>query len=365
MEIFSVEAKDFFSLQILKDIFKLTAHELCTEVLSQLSILEHKLNQSELSYNEFKSVLLPIKNSKKKDYIFVFDTTKIDNYSYGYEIFEKILPCFSKETKHNVLSGDLLNLTEEKNISPILEMMFKALNKPMINEPKYTNRFYLVYITNISQNDLSGIIDNICDEVSYVGSCDMTHTSLFKSYIANCIRTTFIKLGSTIVMGHESDIEENSDVNMYGYPFLENGYKIVSIQGDYFYQFLSYSIDSDIILDTRKHRSYISILSNIIMKAESELDKSSLEITVSKLEYLEKYKTVLSRLKISPEYLNEIVLEKIRTSNIYNISFEHEDKGVIKFNIYFDYLSGDKFKKMLCALGYDMNTKKLHLITMY
>src|SRR5690554_1844589 len=134
MEIFSVEAKDFFSLQILKDIFKLTAHELCTEVLSQLSILEHKLNQSDLSYNGFKSVLLPIKNSKKKDYIFVFDTTNIDNYSYGYEIFEKILPCFSKETKHNVLSGDLLNLTEEKNISPILKMMFKALNKPMINE---------------------------------------------------------------------------------------------------------------------------------------------------------------------------------------------------------------------------------------
>ena len=365
MEIISMEAKDYFALQLMKDEFNLSASQLYTEVLSEVNTLEQKLNKNRLSYIDFKSALLPVKDKKKKDYVFVFDTTKIKNGWYGYEVFEKIIPCFSKNSKHSVLSGDLLNLLKEKNINSILKMMFKALEKPIINEPRFTNRFYLVYITNISIIDINNIIREMSKEDYFIGSCDMTFTSVFKSYISHCIGTTFIKLGENIIMGHEPDIEENSDRNMCGYPFEENGYNIISIQGDYFSQFLSYAIDSDIILDSKEQEKYLNILSNVITKDEISLDKSLLNIKPDKIQYLDENKKIFSRLKIVPEDLNKIIVDKIKKSNIYNISFEHKDKEIIKFNIFFDYSVENKFKKIVCALGYNMETRELHVITMY
>ena len=104
MEIISIGTKDYLiNLQIIKDFLKLSAFDLQMEVLKQLDILEKKLNKSDLKYSDFKSVLLPIKKTnKKRDYIFVFDTLKIKNYSYGIEVFKNLIPCFTR--KGNIMS---------------------------------------------------------------------------------------------------------------------------------------------------------------------------------------------------------------------------------------------------------------------
>lgn len=216
--------------------------------------------------------------------------------------------------------------------------MFKALNQPIINEPKYINRFYLVYITNLSKTERKNIIDKLSKKEYFVGACDMTFTSLFKTYVSHCINTTFIQLEKNIIMGHESDLEENSDRNMYGLPFEENGYQITSIQGDYFSQFLSYAIDSDLIIDSKGQEKYLKLLSNVITSQEKSLDKFQIKIEHNKIIYLEKNKKILSRLKIKEKDLDKLLLEKIKNANIYNISFNYQEKyGKVKFNIFFDY----------------------------
>lgn len=367
MEIISIEAKDYLGLQISKDIFNLSASDFQKDILKQVDILEKKLNKICLKYKDFKKTLLSIKETdKKRDYIFVFDTLKIFNSSYGYEVFKNIIPYLDKKGKHNVLSGDLLNLTNDKDIQPILELMFKALNQPIINEPKYINRFYLVYITNLSKTERKNIIDKLSKKEYFVGACDMTFTSLFKTYVSHCINTTFIQLEKNIIMGHESDLEENSDRNMYGLPFEENGYQITSIQGDYFSQFLSYAIDSDLIIDSKGQEKYLKLLSNVITSQEKSLDKFQIKIEHNKIIYLEKNKKILSRLKIKEKDLDKLLLEKIKNANIYNISFNYQEKyGKVKFNIFFDYNLAKNPKKIVCALEYVQAEKILRVITMY
>ena len=368
MEIISIGTKDYLiNLQIIKDFLKLSAFDLQMEVLKQLDILEKKLNKSDLKYSDFKSVLLPIKKTnKKRDYIFVFDTLKIKNYSYGIEVFKNLIPCFTKKGKHNVLSGDLLNLTNNKDIQPILDLMFKALNRPIINELQYTNRFYLVYITNLSKTEIENIICKLNNTEYFVGACDMTFTSLFKTYVSHCIYTTFIKLEKYIIMGHEPDIEENSNRNMCGFSFEENGYQIISIQGNYFSQFLSYAIDSDLILDSKEQKKYLKLLSNVITSKEKSLDEFQIEIEPKKIIYLEKNKKIISRLKIKENDLDKLLLEKIKSANIYNISFDYKEEfGKVKFNIFFDHNLDKEPKRIQCALEYDQSKNILRVITMY
>ena len=103
MEKISIEAKDYLGLQISKDIFNLSASDFQKDILKQVDILEKKLNKICLKYKDFKKTLLPIKETdKKRDYIFVFDTLKIFNSSYGYEVFKNIIPYLDKKGKHNV-----------------------------------------------------------------------------------------------------------------------------------------------------------------------------------------------------------------------------------------------------------------------
>lgn len=180
MTIYSIGSRNNIMLETIKLYFKATNKEIHDEIINEFKVFASKIQETKLIYNDFKAVLLP-PTEKKKDYLFVFDTLKIGN-SYGYYVFNKVIPCLNKDSKHNVLSGDLLDYSNGRNASYILDIMFSALNLEKINERCYTNRFYLVYINNISQFEIDAINKGVNSDSSFVGSCDMTYSSLFKSY---------------------------------------------------------------------------------------------------------------------------------------------------------------------------------------
>ena len=161
-------------------------------------------------------------------------------------------------------------------------------------------------------------------------------------------------------------ILENSNRNMCGFSFEENGYQIIIIQGNYFSQFLSYAIDSDLILDSKEQKKYLKLLSNVITSKEKSLDEFQIEIEPKKIIYLEKNKKIISRLKIKENDLDKLLLEKIKSANIYNISFDYKEEfGKVKFNIFFDHNLDKEPKRIQCALEYDQSKNILRVITMY
>ena len=74
----------------------------------------------------------------------------------------------------------------------------------------------------------------------------------------------------------------------------------------------------------------------------------------------------MKRTKIKEKDLDKLLLEKIKNANIYNISFNYQEKyGKVKFNIFFDYNLAKNPKKIVCALEYVQAEKILRVITMY
>jgi hypothetical protein len=365
MNVFSIEARNNVSLKLTKSLLNLTPLQFQKEIKDEFNDFLSKLNQSGLDYNTFKYTLVPPKGKDKDDHVFVFDTSKIKNSSYGYEVFKNIIPCFKRKSKHNVLSGDLLDLSNGQHIDKILTVMFDSLNVPKINEKRYVNRFYLVYINNISKTEINNIIKAMSEKNYFVGSCNMTYSSLFKSYISHCIGTIFVKNGENIIMGHEENIEDNSNVNILGYSFEDNKYNIVSIRGDYFGVFLTYKIGSDMIINQKVLNSDIEIISNTITGCSNNITKLNINLSDDKIKYLSESKKIFDRISIKQTELNKIIKDKIKKSLIYNISFEAEQYNIIKFNIFIDFIEMGVYKKIICSLGYSLLTNELNVITMY
>jgi hypothetical protein len=329
-------------------------------IVDSFKLFLTKLDESELMYSDFKYALMP--SNKKCDHIFVFDTAKIKESFYGCYVFDYIIPYLDKDSTHNVLWGDLLDFSNGKNVSAILDVMFAELKVKKIDERQYTNRFFMIYINNIRKNEIEKINESLKNEDFFVGECDMTYASMFKSYISQSMGTCFVKIGERIIMGHEDDIEDNSNMNMAGLPFEKSGYSITSIQGSYFDLFLKYKVDSDFVPEL--NTSDNEIVSNLISKNLNDITSLDMSIPSKKIRYVEDTKKVLTRMEISSSDFTALIKRKINTSVIYNMTFD-KTHDVVKFTIFIDRPTNDILHKYECGLVYDYKNEELRLTTMY
>lgn len=357
--IYSINVKDNIMFEVLKDVFNLTSEQLSNEVLTYFNQFISIMNKTRINYDDLANCLTP--SNKKKEICLIFDTLKISNSCYGREIFNELLPLFNKDKTYNILYGDLLDFSNYKLTDIILDLMCESCGIQRVNEHKWTCRYFLVYINNLSRTDFEKFSNINNDIPGFLGFSDMTNSSLFKSYISNCINSGFIIHKNIVLCGHEPDIKDVSDRNMPGYNFSENGFKVVSISSDYYSIFLDYLIDSSISI-WQTDKKYKELLSDIISN-DCNLENFEIILTNEKLNYLISNKNVVSYFN-NDNLKSEILLkiEKCLKNNIfYKIDFSKLEFEVILFTVYIDIQN----KKITCGIKYDIKNKRFEVITMF
>ncbi|QOR33612.1 hypothetical protein IMX26_08825 [Clostridium sp. 'deep sea'] len=226
----------------------------------------------------------------------------------------------------------------------------------------------MVYINNVTDNMIQSLAEGLKNFLGFAGLVVFTYTSLLKEYCSHILCGSFIKCGNKIIMGHEDDRSIDENVNIYSYPFEENGFHVRSIPLSLYGVLLTYKIER--LFDEDLKDICFSI--NAINDDVKNFNNLSINIDDRKLNYLKVNKTdILKRielLNIDSKELEMIIKTKIRNNYIFNLEFL-EDYNVSKFNVLveFDVKNGTETKmyKVLIALEYCANEEELRLITLY
>ena len=346
---------------VINSIFNLSSAQLSSEINNSFIYFESLLGKAKINYTDLRKVLVP--SIDKKEICFVFDTLYIKECSYGIKILNDLLPFFNKQKKYNVLFGDLLDYSNYKFTDKILDIMCAACNINRVDEHKFTNRYFLIYINNLSKSDFQKFANCVSSRPYFVGYADMTYSSLFKSYISNCISSQFILLNNKVICKHEPDIEDIASINIIGCDFEHNGFEIVSVSSDYYSLFLDYLIDSSVSV-WEKDNAYKELMSDII-SYECDLNDFLFNIPDEKIMYLIHHSNIQLRLgnpNNVKETIQNMVSHCIKNNIFYELDFNKLQYEIIKFNVFIDVSNSTK---LTCSIKYNILQKSFELITMY
>lgn len=301
---------------------------------------------------------------EKLEIALIFDTIKIENSWYGYEVFQRIIPLLDPRTKNSILVGDYIgrNSQQDKLYEAFCETV--CLVRPV--DYQHSSQFYVVYINNLTDSAFQKLADGLIEYEAYVGCANTTYHSFFKTLLSMKLVNLCVKVGRKIIQGHEDDRDDAENVNMSGMPFEESGYECVSIRSDLEGVLLSYKIESPVFDGFEADRE-MSI--NAVNSTTSTLDDFDVQVEDAKLEYLKTAKAGSMHhaglSQVSTEELQAIIKAKLRSNYIYNMSYLAEH-NVTKFNIVIEIPGKDEHPfRLMAALEYRPDDKALRLVTFY
>ena len=262
-----------------------------------------------------------------------------------------------------MLCGDLIGDDQQLIHDILQESLVLALSFTFVGG----SALFCVYINNLSDASLYGMHVALCKYKPYVGYIPTSFVSRAKTYLSTILVNSYLKHGSTIIMGHEKDRPNEEDVNLTGYPFEDFGYRVVSLQSSYADLFLGYKIERPVFpgfeVDTE-----MSL--NAVSPTVFPIDDFTIEIEEAKHNYLksEKFgklqKAGISEL--SGDELAQLIRMKVSASYIYNLCYL-SDHDVVKFNVMLEVprTGGGYPTRILVALEYQPAKRSLRVITLY
>lgn len=357
--IFTLNARDNIYLDLLKNWLFLDEEYIYDNINGAFHDCVSELEMMNLKYEDLKYALIP--RTDRREVAFVFDTLQVRSSYYGKEIFSHIIPLLSKKGANSILFGDFIG---RNDLGDILRTAFFNHLRP-IREIEYHHhkQFCIVYINNMSDNSVFSFNQSLLKCHSYVGYLDLTYSSFMKAYLSTILTHHFLKVKSNIITSYES----SEAVNVYGYPFEENGFVCNTLSTNLYSMFLSYKIEREVFPQFESDTIF-SI--NAITKEVFSILEFELKIDNSKLQYLLRSKADNMQragfADLSLSGLKQVIIDRLSKNYIYNLSFVEEHK-VIKFNIIIEVVRKDKGSqmKLLVALEYLPKDKILRLITMY
>ncbi len=366
--IYSIEARDSFLLKTIHEYFDLTANELQNEIIAEHKALIQALSATNVKYNEFRCVLTPSNGKERFEQLFVFRLTPNDNEVYE-DVQKNIVKLLDLDSKHNILMGDLIAFYS--NPYSVISLMYDALGKKI--DENWAADYFLIYINNISRASIDKIDNFFKNKYYYMGTCDLSFDSKFKSFISNVsVATTYVKIGKK-VFNADPDIEltKCSNVNNGLLNWEKHGYQVFGINQDLFDVFLRYKIDTTI--GTIASDDDRRINSMFITSDETEqLPINTIRIDKAKYSYLETEKQIFNRIGISKEDFIKKINQKIINQSWYNIEFKNgynnktkQTYNVVTFNIFLEFKNRQYYEKYVLALAYNLDTKQVLVTTMY
>jgi len=357
--IYTIDAREHVFLEGMSTHYKWTTTEIYRQINLCAAATIERLKQKRINYANLKNALIP--HSNRKEIAFVFDSTVIDSSWYGYEVAKILIPLLDKNSVNSILVGDYIG--DYRHAELYKDLFFKFIHPRKSITYKAHELFYLVYINNLSDEHFNTLNKGLQEMNSYIGYFDLTYSSPIKTVLSSILVRAILKYKRTIINPTEADIDEN----LTGFPFEDNGYKVVGIDDLSYGMFLSYKIEREVFSGFEAdHNFSINALSDDV------LDLSSLQLIIkeNKLEYLCREKSGIMEMAglstLTTAELSSIIKKKLKDNYPFNLSF-NSDHGTMKFNILIEVPRIDRAKpiKLIVALEYAPHTRFLRLITMF
>ena len=367
--IYSFNAKDNVMYPVIKNSCGLSDEVVYKTIQHEFSVLNKRLSCKKVVYEKLKGALVPNQEADMYETCLVIDWTLIDNSHYGWTVFNALLPLLDKKSTYSILCGDYIdNLCSADAMSQyhLKVALDEVLNQCNGTKYQHSSQYFLIYLNRLTSAQREGIVEGLLEYPWFIGFADLTHESLFKSYISFILVHAFIKQGKLIIASHPSDHTDEENVNMSGYPFEENGFSFVSVNEESFMPFLSYKIES-IVPDEED----VGFSFNAIFPKFDSLKKLQFIVPEKKwYGYLtsketEKKGKLLESIGYGPDDRDEFikdVYKKICASYIYNL--RQNNFGDLLFNVCVDLptINGN-FRKTTVALKYHPNTGEMSIVT--
>ncbi|MBF8668318.1 hypothetical protein IR012_00815 [Pseudomonas putida] len=359
--IFTLNARGNVFLETMGDHYKIPAPRMRKEIQWMFDTTVQSLANSGVSYEALRTILTP--STKKDEAAFLFDSTIIEDYSYGRVAMERLLPLLDPRSSHSILVGDLVGSNELQQ--KIHEILREQLVLARSYKYQHSANIFCIYVNNLSNASLERINEGLSPDPAYIGYIPTTYESRAKSYLSTVLGNQCIKHGNVMIIAHEDDRSNDENVNNTSYPFEDYGYKIRSIQQHYFSHFLSYKIErkpiSGLEFDT-----YFSL--NAISDNVSQLTGMDVLIEDAKFNYLITAGKLVKGgfTDIEKEELAFLVRMKIEDNYIYGLRYQKEH-DVMSFNVVIELSRHDTYSpvRMNVGLEYRPTENMLRMITCF
>ena len=367
--IYVFNAKDNVMYPVIKSSFGLSEEAVYKTIQEEFSVLQKRLSCKKVPYEKLKGALVPNQEADMYETCLVVDRTQIDDCSYGWTVFNALLPLLDKNSTYSVLCGDYIDTAHAADTSSqnyLKIALNEVLNRCNVSKYQHSSQYFLIYFSRLTGKQRWVIVEGLLKYPWFTGFADVTHESQFKSYISFILGHMFIKQGKQIIASHPSDCSDEENINMSGYPFEENGFSFVSINEESFMPFLSYKIES-ILPD----EDDVSFSFNALFPKFDSIKKLKFVISDKKwYEYLtsmeeNKKGMLLGTIGYGSNDRDTFIREiykKICASYIYNL--RQNNYGDLLFNVCVDLPTvNGNFRKTLIALKYHPDSGEMSIVT--
>ncbi|SDY93755.1 hypothetical protein [Citreimonas salinaria] len=362
LPIHTIDARDNVMLEVLRDYFRLSPDRLLFEIQGMRKNLVNSLKRKGVNYDQLRAALVP--DREKLEIALIFDTTLIENYGYGCEVFKHLIPLLNPHTNNSILHGDYRG--DNHNQDALYEAFHESACPVKTIIYQHSTQFYVVYINNLTDTAFQTLADGMMVFKGYVGCANTTYSSRFKTLLSTRLTNLGVKFGRIIIQGHEDDRDEMENVNMCGFPFEDSGYKCISIRSSLADLFLSYKIERPIYSGFEADTEFCL---NSVNSRVADINNFDVQVENAKLEYLKTAKAGslhhAGLSDVTTDELQGIIRGKLRQNYIYNMS-HLEEHNVTKFSIIIEVpdANGEPFR-LMAALEYRPDDRVLRLITFY
>jgi hypothetical protein len=316
-----------------------------------------------INYGDLKNALTP--QPDRREVALVFDTSNITEVWCGLLIHRQILPLLHRKSSRSILAGDYIGENHQQRL------LYKLLSDHLIPVREIVYRhgdlFYIVFVNNLTDAMIRALHEGLKGFTPYAGLVDITYSSPFKSYLSAILANCYIQHRNTIIGAHEDDRRDSDDVNLLGYPFEDFGYSLRSVPNHLQGVLLSYKVERPIMRGFDEVDIELSL--NAINPNPLPLEDFEIEINEQKFDYLEREKAeTLRKIGLSggnPAALKAMIREKLASNYIYNMAHTDEH-DTSQFNIVLE-VAPPRMKqfRVLMALKYIADAKRLQLITLF
>lgn len=222
-------------------------------------------------------------------------------------------------------------------------------------------------MNNLSEGAVAAIDSKLQQLPAYVGYLRCTYLSAAKTFTSLNLMNYVIKHGGTVIMGHEDDRPNTQDYNLHQHDYVKQGFRLRSIQLNYFGTFLSYKperllldiTDDDLEIAVRAMSSIAAPLAEFTVFIEDAKFEKYLQTT--KLGKLQK----AGLAELTKAELEAAIRSKLRMNYLYNLEWVSQPTHQLtKFNILLEFPRvGGHPERVIVALEYRPVERILRLLT--
>ena len=357
-------------LTIFKDLFSLNDQGVYNVINSEFLRCKQILKNKNIKYEDLQKALIPTKDLSYREYAFWFDINQIENESYGREIMSNMLPAMDKKSTYSVLTGDYIDRFDTDYSSEMLLHLLRGQIQ-VVNESVEISctQYTIVYFNRLTNAQFNSILKALSPNKWFYGYTELFDSSRLKSYLSLILVNKFLKHKDIIILPNPDGIMDGeADVNIHGYQYEENGYKVRSIDEEDFNTFLSYKIET--VLLSREDSAYSM---NAIYPRFQYMKNLKFEIPDDKWMYLNRktFGNVQGKGEIMNTLADELKKQKAFKSYIQNnlcnnyiYKLEKNEYGVLKFCECIGLRTqNEHYRKTLISFKFLPDERKLSLIT--